>query len=241
MFEEGLDITQKIDRGPEEEILQVTEVLDAMELAGVKTGEEEDKTLRPEEKFEDAKVIGESSKTIYTVGSRGSVHESILPDQELQKEGFVIIEESKTMQTAKRENEQLQEEELEESEDIREAETNDEVAVEAEITSSEVVAEDEILFPDAITPSMMLIIFNIILPTTDIFLDMALVQKLLVNGHWVAAVFVTAGILTNFLFTSLAWWRMESAHQKKWSWIFLALQLWPQLRAFQVHSSDQKV
>ena len=40
--------------------------------------------------------------------------------------------------------------------------------------------------------------------------------------------------MTNFLFTSLAWWRMESAEQKKWSWIFLALQLWPQLRAFQV-------
>ena len=46
--------------------------------------------------------------------------------------------------------------------------------------------------------------------------------------------FVTGGIVTNFLFTSVAWWRMESAEQKKWSWIFLALQLWPQLRAFQV-------
>ena len=48
--------------------------------------------------------------------------------------------------------------------------------------------------------------------------------------------FVTGGIVTNFLFTSVAWWRMESAEQKKWSWIFLALQLWPQLRAFQVQS-----
>ena len=27
---------------------------------------------------------------------------------------------------------------------------------------------------------------------------------------------------------------MESSEQKKWSWIFLLLQLWPQLRAFQV-------
>ena len=98
----------------------------------------------------------------------------------------------------------------------------------------DVVAMDEVLLPDAITPSMMLIVFNVILPTIDIFLDTALVQKLFLNGYWCSGLAVTAGIVTNFLFTSLAWWRMESAEQKKWSWIFLLLQLWPQLRAFQV-------
>ena len=234
-----MDITQKINRGPEEVKMQVREVL---ELAGEKSTREEDKTVRPEEKFEDAKVIGESSKTTYKIGSGESAHENRLPDKESPEPGFVIIEESERIHTAERENEQeiLQEQESEESEDIREAGTNDEVAVEAEIAPSEVIAEDEVLFPDAITPSIMLIIFNIILPTTDILLDTALVQKLMVNDHWGAAVFVTAGILTNFVFTSLAWWRMELAHQKKWSWIFLALQLWPQLRAFQVQGSDQK-
>ena len=83
-------------------------------------------------------------------------------------------------------------------------------------------------------PTLMLIIFNIILPTVDIFFDAALIQKLLLNDFLVSGVFVSLGIFTNFLFTSLAWWRLEPAKQKNWSWIFLALQLWPQLRAFQV-------
>ena len=108
------------------------------------------------------------------------------------------------------------------------------VAEDEVVAENEVVAKDEVLLPDTITPSMMLIVFNIILPTVDIFLDTALVQKLFLNGYWGSSVSITAGIVTNFLFTSLAWWRMESVDQKKWSWIFLMLQLWPQLRALQV-------
>ena len=117
----------------------------------------------------------------------------------------------------------------------REAETNDTgEGAEAQITSIE--NADEVLLPDAITPSIKLFVFNIVLPTIDIFLDTALVQKLFLDGYWGCASFVTAGIFTNFLFTSIAWWRMESGDQKRWSWIFLILQLWPQLRALQVQA-----
>ena len=111
---------------------------------------------------------------------------------------------------------------------------NEVLAEDDALAEDDVLAVDEVLLPDAITPSMMLIVFNIILPTVDIFLDTALVQKLFLNGYWCSGLAVTAGIVTNFLFTSLVWWRMESPEQKKWSWIFLLLQLWPQLRAFQV-------
>ena len=79
-----------------------------------------------------------------------------------------------------------------------------------------------------------MIVVSIILPTIDIYLDIALMQKLFLNGYWGWGVSVIGGSVTNFLFTSFAWWRMESPKQKKWSWIFLLLQLWPQLRAFQV-------
>ena len=115
----------------------------------------------------------------------------------------------------------------------REAETS----AEAQITSHEFTAEEEVLLQDSITPSITLFLFNIILPTIDTFLDIALVHKLFLNGYWGCGVSVTAGILTNFLFTSLAWWRLEPVKQKKWSWIFLVLQLWPQLRAFQVDAA----
>ena len=111
---------------------------------------------------------------------------------------------------------------------------NEVLAEDDALAEDDILAVEEVLLPDAITPSMMLIVFNIILPTVDIFLDTALVQKLFLNGYWCSGLAVTAGIVTNFLFTSLAWWRLESSEQKKWSWIFLLLQLWPQLRAFQV-------
>ena len=173
-------------------------------------------------------------------------------DREITAGCLVInVEESETIPTMSDQNRQHEgeiKESIVEEVNKREAETSDadEVAVETQIASDEVVveeevlaenevlAEDEVLLPDLITPSMILIIFNVILPTVDIFLDTALVQKLFLNGYWGCGVFVTSGILTNFLFSSLAWWRMEPAEQKKWSWILLVLQLWPQLKAFQV-------
>ena len=96
------------------------------------------------------------------------------------------------------------------------------------------VAQEEKLFRDSVTPSIKLFVFNIVLPTIDIFLDIVLIPKLFKNGFWGSGTIVVAGIVTSFTFTCLAWWRMESRKQKKWSWIFLLLQLWPQLRALQV-------
>ena len=214
-----------------------------------------DKKMRPGEEFDDANMVGEGSNTKYEVSS-GSVDANRLPDKILRAGCLVIhVEESETKPTmSDKKDDQNRQHEGEIKESIvvevnkREAETSDadEVAVETQIASDEVVveeevlaenevlAEDEVLLPDLITPSMILIIFNVILPTVDIFLDTALVQKLFLNGYWGCGVFVTSGILTNFLFSSLAWWRMEPAEQKKWSWIFLLLQLWPQLKAFQV-------
>ena len=101
--------------------------------------------------------------------------------------------------------------------------------------------KEEELLQDSVTPSIKLFVFNIVLPTVDIFLDITLILKLFENGFWGSGTIVVTGIVTNFIFTSLAWWRMESANQKKWSWIFLLLQLWPQLRAFQVGASIIKL
>ena len=191
------------------------------------------------EEVDNARVVEEDSNTEHVVATESACRNIESPG------GLIgVIEESERRNTSdgkdykKRPHEEELEEEspIEEEVNKSEAETNCvvEVAAEAEITSSEIVNEEEVLFPDAITPSMMLIIFNIILPTVDIFFDAALIQKLLLNDFLVSGVFVSLGIFTNFLFTSLAWWRLEPAKQKNWSWIFLALQLWPQLRAFQV-------
>ena len=76
----------------------------------------------------------------------------------------------------------------------------DQIAVEAQ---EEVAAEEEVLLPDSITPSMKMLLFNIILPTIDIFLDIGLVKTLILNGYLGSGLLVTAGIVTNFLFTDM--------------------------------------
>ena len=113
--------------------------------------------------------------------------------------------------------------------------TNDDSVEEVQISLSDVIAaEEEALLQDSVTPSIKLFMFNIVLPTMDIFLDITMIQKLFTNGYWGCGTLVVTGIVTNSIFTSLAWWRLEPRDQKKWSWIFLLLQLWPQLRALQV-------
>ena len=112
---------------------------------------------------------------------------------------------------------------------------NDDSVEEVQISFSDVLAaEEEALLQDSVTPSIKLFMFNIVLPTMDIFLDINMIQKLFTNGYWGCGTLVVTGIITNSIFTSLAWWRLEPRDQKKWSWIFLLIQLWPQLRALQV-------
>ena len=112
---------------------------------------------------------------------------------------------------------------------------NDDSVEEVQISLSDVLAaEEEALLQDSVTPSIKLFMFNIVLPTMDIFLDITMIQKLFTNGYYGCGTLVVTGIVTNSIFTSLAWLRLEPKDQKKWSWIFLLLQLWPQLRALQV-------
>ena len=243
MTEENLKTTNQIDRGvkiqPLSEVSHAVVVMECLDTR-YKTESEGDATMIHEEEFGDVTSIGESSEKISEVG-RGADHENMLP--ELQ-ESLVIVEES---ERSRNDNEKIlpqeesaasAEERMIELDEVNrsEVQTNDvdEIAAESQITSQEVAVEEEVLLPDSVTPAIQLFLFNVILPTIDIFLDIALVKKLFLNGYLGSGLFVTGGIVTNFLFTSLAWWRLEPGSQKKWSWIFLALQLWPQLRAFQV-------
>ena len=83
----------------------------------------------------------------------------------------VIVEERSRKDDQKTPHEEDSEEEVNE----REAEINSE---------SQMTSHEEVLLPDSITPSIKLFLFNIILPTIDIFLDTALVKKLFPNGFF---------------------------------------------------------
>ena len=80
--------------------------------------------------------------------------------------------------------------------------------------------------PDYLSPILILIIFNIGLPTTDVLRDLSMLIRLsYYPQHWSWGIYLFAGVLMNFLFTCWAWWRLDARLQKRWTWILLLLQV----------------
>ena len=238
-YEEGSNRKYKIASGPDEENISPDRV--SQECLAIVVQESEtipmadrkgDREILPGENIEEGTVEVEvNKKEAQTNGADDVVVEALIASNEI-----IVVEDKVVAQDdVLPEDGVLPENDVLPEDDVLQ---EDEVLSEDDI-ADEVLTDDEVLFPDAITPSIMLIVFNVILPTIDIFLDTALVKKLFLNEYWFAGLIVTSGILTNFLFTSLAWWRLESSQQKKWSWIFLLFQLWPQLKAFQVEDESK--
>ena len=125
-------------------------------------------------------------------------------------------------------------------EDRGEQQTNDEathvqvISMDGGLSSPDAIEEEsEEWSEDIVSPTLSLFLFNIIMPCLDLYFDTLLIQKLSPSHRGCLLVIVCA-LTVNFAFTCFAWWRFEPATQKNWSWIFLLLQLWPQLKAGQV-------
>ena len=80
--------------------------------------------------------------------------------------------------------------------------------------------------PDYLTPTLLMLIFNISLPTLDLYKDLTMLIWLYsYPQYWAWGIFLFAGVFLNFLFTCLAWWRLEPRQTKSWTWILLLLQV----------------
>ena len=102
--------------------------------------------------------------------------------------------------------------------------------------STSMQVEEPGVLEDVVTPALKLVIFNIILPCIDIFFDARLILRL--HPQYLGCLLViVSGLLLHFIFTCFAWWRLEPRGQKKWSWIFLILQIWPQMKAVEVRQN----
>ena len=106
--------------------------------------------------------------------------------------------------------------------------------------------------PDYLTPTLLLLLLNITLPTLDLYKDITMLIRLSsYPQYWAWGIFLFAGVFLNFMFTCLAWWRLEPRQKKSWTWILLLLQVkqsrdrmippdscplqvWPQARAVRV-------
>ena len=86
----------------------------------------------------------------------------------------------------------------------------------------------------AATDIIKLLILNVVLPTADIYTDVRLVITLMKRGHYMFGLSLIAPIFLNCSVTWFSWWKMEKLQVKKWTWILVILQIWPQYRAMRV-------
>ena len=108
--------------------------------------------------------------------------------------------------------------------------------IDLEEGSTPMQVEEPGLLEDVMTPALKLVIFNIMLPCIDIYFDARLILRL--HPQYLGCLLViVSGLLLHFIFTCFAWWRLEPRAQKKWSWIFLILQIWPQMKAVEVRQN----
>ena len=76
------------------------------------------------------------------------------------------------------------------------------------------------------------VLFDVVLPTFDVYSDISLIIVWLIGGHWIYALCMTVPPFLQFLSTIFKWIKLDK--DKQWSWIFLLLQFWPQLKAIRV-------
>ena len=74
-------------------------------------------------------------------------------------------------------------------------------------------------------------LFDVGLPTFDVYSDFSLIINWLHQGHVLYAGAMTVPLMLQFLSTISKWVKLEKPKDKRWSWVFLLLQFWPQLRA----------
>ena len=79
-----------------------------------------------------------------------------------------------------------------------------------------------------------LCLFDVTLPTLDIYSDLSLVIPWYLASHWKYATCMSIPLILQFSSTIYKWIQIEKPKRKKWSWILLLLQVWPQWRAFRV-------
>ena len=74
--------------------------------------------------------------------------------------------------------------------------------------------------------------FHVILPTGDVYTDLALTTKLYANKHYIWASSLLVPFLINYTLSWIAWFNSEK--QKKFTWIAALLGCYPQLVAARI-------
>ena len=76
---------------------------------------------------------------------------------------------------------------------------------------------------------LLIVLLSIMLPSWDVFSDLALTIRLALEGEVYYALCLLAPQLVNIGVTAVLWKQIEPTKHRHWSWILLPLQIWPQV------------
>ena len=222
----GSDEKEHNNDGPDE-IFEVDGVVEADQDSNTEKEHREDVKEREFNELE-LKEVSENSRVV-------DLESDIVPSEATGEEEFIEIVKEEIVVEEIVEEEIVEEEIVEEEVIVEDDIVKEEIVeiVEEEIDEEESEEEDDHQ-TDILTPALSLLIFNISMPCVDFYFDASLIHILFFN-NWGCLFVLVCALATNFLFTAVAWWRIEPKSQKAWSWIFLVLQIWPQLKAVQVN------
>ena len=79
---------------------------------------------------------------------------------------------------------------------------------------------------------VLIVLLSIMLPSWDVYSDLALTITLALEGEVYYALCLLAPQLVNIGLTAVLWHRIEPKEHRHWSWILLPLQIWPQVLSY---------
>ena len=76
--------------------------------------------------------------------------------------------------------------------------------------------------------------FCILAPSWDVYTDLAFTIQMIKDGNPLYAVSSVVPQLINIFFTFFSWRKWEQENTKRWSWVLVSLQCWPQFFAARI-------
>ena len=83
-------------------------------------------------------------------------------------------------------------------------------------------------------PITLLIVLCMVAPSWDVYSDWAVTIQLFMRGDLFYAMAMMIPQVTNIVFTFFIWRKLEKDRSKRWSWILVITQCWPQVFAARI-------
>ena len=81
---------------------------------------------------------------------------------------------------------------------------------------------------------VMLVLLCIMTPSWDVYSDWAVTIQLFLRGDPLYAISMMVPQILNVVFTFFMWKKLEKEKAKRWSWILVIIQCWPQFFAARI-------